>query len=171
MVNFEYMQFYYDWCQKTKLSVLGCEEDEILEMEFILGFQFPLSYKEFLMISGKQSKNNASGFGFFHSVLGAEGDAKFEWSQKQYRDYVKLTEDGYLIVEGILDTKITNYKHTGKEIVMAVYEDYHQHFISAMDGNNPPVYSYDATCGNIEKISNTFTEFALNELNGAYKNW
>ena len=54
---------------------------------------------------------------------------------------------------------------------MAVYEDYHQHFISAMDGNNPPVYSYDATCGNIEKISNTFTEFALNELNGAYKNW
>ena len=159
MTTFIYMKFYYDWCIENMPFAIGLNEDELNSMEQLIGFSFPLAYKEFLIISGKVSEGK--GFNFFSSTI----SMSFEESQRQYSDYIQLDKEGYLIVEGVLATNVSQYKHTGKEIVLSVVrEDFQFYFINAVEGENPPIYYCDTVSGDVLKMSNSFTEFISNRM-------
>lgn len=123
-------------------EISPCDDLEISEMEVVLRHDFPLAYREFLLIMGK-------GAGLF--LRGS--DAFYEHLlliQKEAND--------------LLEENLVSETYPNDAFVFLLHQGYSFAFFRFKDGSNPPVYSYTEGDKSIKLISESFSTYLLSEI-------
>jgi SMI1 / KNR4 family (SUKH-1) len=121
----------------------GCSDDEILEMEDYYGFSFPETYREYLSIVGKHSH-----------YVGAYLQGCAFWNYQYMKDYSKEIIEHYNKEHGTIS------QYEDSSIIIAMSDECFN-FIKNGQGENPPVYNFnaDGPGSEIIKIDDSFTSY------------
>jgi hypothetical protein len=123
-------------------SILGCDPNEIAEIESHIGHKLPFAYREFLMQMGRGAGRFYEGTDMFYPCIVD----------------MNLTQAGReLLAE---DKSAITLPSDG--LVFSMHQGYQFLFIRANGGIDPPVYYYMEGSGKLEKKADTLSEFLVN---------
>lgn len=142
--------------KKVGEGVSSCTQDEINQMEGKLGAKLPISYKEFLLIMGKEQPCIFSDYKLYEPF--DHHDAVQPILHKLEKALnLKFPSDGFIFMQHLL----------------AYFA-----FFKLSDGDDPPIYCYDETDfidddgkffkqSSFKKVANSFSSFIKQELESA----
>jgi hypothetical protein len=127
----------------SKNSLKGCSKSEIQNLEKFFGQPFPVIYKEFLGLIGKEAGNFLSGT-----------DISYKYLKSLQKEAKELLEENRLDV-GCLTNAFVFAMHQGYEIL----------FFYVTDGDDPPVYQYVEGNDRAIKAWDSFSDYLKNMAN------
>ncbi len=136
------------------VKLKGCSQNQINEVEKIIGDKLPASYLEFLEIMGINTNADNSPEGEYH-YTGFEGESIF------YGDVLGDFTNKDALIEQLEEDGRSDLQITNNDFVFFCSQGYIFAFFKLNEGDNPPVYGYmEGYKGNsFPKLTDTLVEF------------
>jgi hypothetical protein len=128
-------------------QIKGCSEEEIIQLEGLVGDRLPDKYRNFLLASGHQAGKLFQGTSiFFHDLKDLKREA-----------------------ENLLLENNESYTLPENSFVFSMHQGYEFKFFLLSDGDDPPIYQYVEGSGKPEVSWQSFRSFLIEEIEATAK--